>query len=151
MKISKDVEAELKLSNLVKPEILLNGEWEWEWSDVSLGIRDNEKKEFEYFLKDSLSILPYYLQMIEKLTGVAARNKSLDRSQLGIDVFTPLLKLHHSTKGSHHANFIMEFTWDRQIFVDREEDILVPSEETGSSYYHSQLNLRWNLGQLHQS
>src|SRR5690349_7814569 len=120
MIISKDIEAELKPSNLVKPEILFNDEWEWEWSDVSLGIRDDEEKEFEYFLKNSLSILPYYLQKIENLTDVAARNKSLDRTQLDADVFTPILTLHYMSKNSRLANFIMQFTWDRQIFVDRE-------------------------------
>ena len=151
MEISKKVEAELKLTDLVKPEIFLNDEWEWEWSDVSGGIREREVKEFKHFLQNSITILPYYLNEAKRLTQVAERNKTLDKFQLDQDVFTPFLTLLHSPKqDSFDVEFIMQFTWDGQIFVDREEDIWVPYEQSSPSRYHSQLHLRWNLGQLHQ-
>lgn len=148
MKLSKEIAEELKLHVLAKPEIVLNNKWKWKWSEISLGVRENEKQELENFLNDSITVLPYYLQSIDKIADASYKKKSPNGTPLNKKSFLPFLALRHYVRYSSEVTYTIQFNWDHEIFVDREEEILVPIEESGSRYYDSQLNLKWELGQL---
>jgi len=97
------------------------------------------------------------LDEIKRLQRVAEKNKKLDKTQLEDNVYTPFIHLIHSSKQKeeHQASFLMEFTWDGQIFVDREEKIFSKGEplivEGQLTHYldYLPLSLRWQVGQLH--
>jgi len=53
-----------------------------------------------------------------------------------------MLDLRHSfRKKTTGISYSVNFTWDKEIFVDREEDILINGQ------IHP-INLKWQLGQL---
>lgn len=157
MIIEERVEQALIPKQLVKPKILLDDDWEWEWVAHSPGIMKNEGKELKHFLKNSTPILGYLNQEIRRLTKVMQRNRNLVLRDLEENAYTPFIRLLYSSKQKNFANvhFILEFTWDGAIFVDREEDIKIPSGERTiggkkvQTYYSSPIHLRWPLGELY--
>lgn len=117
-------------------------EYEFEWSTHSYGIKEEEITEFKHFIKTIIPILSDCLRYIQALETIVEKKKNLDKFQLGLNGFTPMLDLQHTTRKKFMGiTYSVNFTWDGEIFVDREEDII----ENGQ--FHP-VSLRWQLGQL---
>ncbi len=148
MIVSKDVENALKSQSFIKPKLEFE-KYNFVWLEPSIGIKSEEEQEFKHFIKNALPLLPDLLRELRIIEDAISKNKKLDTYLLGSEVFTPMTKLVH---GSHHddysSSFIIEFASDGAIFVDREEDILVPVREGEDGCYHSQLHLHWQLGDI---
>ncbi|MGY5144192.1 MAG: hypothetical protein ACW9XH_06890 [Candidatus Nitrosopumilus sp. bin_32a] len=127
----------------VQPQLDFEG-YEFEWSDHSYGIKENEVNEFKHFMRNVIPVLPDCLRYIQALETIIEKKKNLDKFQLGGGGFTPTLDLGHSfRKGLSFTHFSIQFTWDGETFVDREENIV----EKGQ--FHP-VNLKWQVGQLYK-
>jgi hypothetical protein len=87
------------------------------------------------------------LNKAKQLQKIGEKSKKLHTLDLGT-AYTPMLSLSHLADS---AQYIIILNWDGEIFVDREEDIHGIYEKNGketNSLFHSQMYLRWNLGQL---
>lgn len=148
MKFSKKIIDEIKPKNYVKPPIEIESYF-FDWNEVSFGIPSDESSELKIFIKDSIPMLGVLLNQTKQIQRIGEKNKKLDRIDLS-SAYTPILSLSHMADS---ASYIIMMNWDGEIFVDREEDIYVKIEKQGketSRYYHSQMNVRWNLGQLYK-
>lgn len=119
----------------VKPTLSFE-DYEWEWSDHSFGLKEDEVNEFKHFIRTIIPILSDHLKYIKVLEDITEKKKHLDRHQLGMNAFTPFINLKHSSE-KMGVSFSLEFTWDSEIFVDRIEDVI-----------GNPISLRWELGQL---
>lgn len=148
MFITKEIEDIFKSQHFIQPELKLGG-FEFVWSKSPYGIKEEEKQEFEHFIKNTLPILSDLKRQLRVTENAIIENKKLDSYLLGSNVFTPMTKLSHfSQHDDDSASFIMEFASDGIVFVDREEDIWVSHKGDNDGYYSSQLYVRWQLGQL---
>ncbi len=128
--------------NYVKPQLDFE-KYEWEWSELSVGIQENEIKEFKHFIRSVIPILSDHVRYIQVLESLTEKKKNLDKFQLGLNAFTPFISLEHIFGGPiNQISYSVKFTWDEQIFVDREEHEVTTNNEV------SYVNLKWELGQL---
>lgn len=155
MEIDKKTASAFSGKNYVKPKMEF-GNHIWDWASHTYGIREYEKNELKFFIKNAIPILGYYLNEIKRLEKVAENNRKLDKRQLEEDVYIPFLRLLSSSKqkGPGNVVFTMEFTWDGHIFVDREEDVFIRGEsfvrqgQKTHTLDFLPFHLRWQLGEL---
>ena len=125
--------------NYVKPALDFE-EYHWEWSSHSFGIKEEELTEFKHFIRSIIPILSDHLRYIRVLEEITEKKKSLDKYQLGENAFTPFIHLVHSTrKNTLSISYSLQFTWDNQIFVDREENRIDGANP---------VSVKWELGQI---
>ena len=137
----------LKPKGYVKPPIEVE-KYTFIWNEVSFGIPPKETSNFNVFIRDAVPILDVLLHQVRQAQKIGEINKYLDTYQLS-EAFNPMSSLVKSA--SHSGEYIIVMAWDGHIFIDRKESIygnIEKNETLTNSYYHSQLDLSWNLGEL---
>jgi hypothetical protein len=110
-------------SDLVKPEIRA-GSYAIDFGDRD-GIPKKEVPQLRIFLRDVAPFLKPAIQAAELFERRLESEKHLKRPYSG-EAFSPLIQL---TKmfGDRDVQYHLRFTWDGEIFLDREEGVMVPS------------------------
>lgn len=130
----------------VKPPVEVDG-FALKWNEVSFGIAGGEESELRTFIRGALPIIPKIVSSAKSMQREGERERHLRRHELHY-AYTPANVLSHSAK--RDASYEIYVNWDGILFIDRVEKVyIVYDGQPGMS--HSQMMLKWNLGELERA
>lgn len=135
----------IKPQGYAKPEVEVDG-YALKWNDVSYGMPEREVAELKTFIRDAIPALVSIHRHAELLTREGERRTNLRRFQLEGSLATGIVAS-HSRSGARYEIYM---AWDGMVFMDRTECINGNYDDGSGAYYDSQLEIRWNLGELYK-
>ena len=129
----------------VKPVVRVD-DYVLEWNEVSCGVPEREITVLKMFIKNAIPSLESNHQHAELLTLEGEKRTNLSRIKLERSLTTGIVSSHSDSE----ARYEIYVGWDGIVFIDRAETVYGKHDDGSDGYYHSQLEIKWNLGELHK-